>query len=96
MSSLRETALLALPKAETATDLFETLKTSVTQPEMPEEGDFVRIMSLHKSKGLTAKATIIAGCIQGSIPFQDFEQPASEQEAILREQRRFFLTRTRR
>jgi superfamily I DNA/RNA helicase len=52
---------------------------------MPEEGDFVRVMSLHKSKGLTAKATIIAGCIQGLIPFQDFEQSASEQEATLRE-----------
>lgn len=88
--TLREVALLALAKATSVDELFDSLKTTVTQPEMPEEGDFVRVMSLHKSKGLTSKVVIVAGCIQGLIPFQDFEQPSEEQESILKEQRRLF------
>jgi superfamily I DNA/RNA helicase len=47
-------------------------------------------MSLHKSKGLTSKVVIVAGCTQGLIPFQDKDQPQIEQDAILREQRRLF------
>jgi len=62
----------------------------VTQPEIPEDADFVRIMSLQKSKGLTSKVAIVAGCIQGVIPFQNFKLPQTEQQAILAEQRRLF------
>ena len=87
---LREVALLALPDLGDVTALFERIKTHVTQPEMPEEGDFVRVMSLHKSKGLTSGVAIIAGCTQGLIPFQDEDQVPVEQEAILMEQRRLF------
>jgi DNA helicase II / ATP-dependent DNA helicase PcrA len=88
--ALREAALLAAPACETIADLFRALRTTVTQPEMPEEGNFVRIMSLHKSKGLTSKAVIIAGCIRGLIPFEDLEEPPAEQAQILLEQRRLF------
>jgi DNA helicase II / ATP-dependent DNA helicase PcrA len=87
---LRETALLALPNCEDVRDLLKTLKTTVTQPEMPEEGDFVRVMSLHKSKGLTSKVVIVAGCLEGLIPFQNYDEPAAEQAQILLEQRRLF------
>jgi superfamily I DNA/RNA helicase len=87
---LREAAILAAPNCETPADLFNVLRTNVTQPEMPDEGDFVRIMSLHKSKGLTSKVAIIAGCIRGLIPFQDSEEPPAEQAQILLEQRRLF------
>ena len=77
-----------MPELEGVDDLFDRVKTHITQPEMPEEGEFARVMSLHKSKGLTSKVAIVAGCTQGLIPFQDNEQPQSEQDAILREQRR--------
>jgi superfamily I DNA/RNA helicase len=87
---LREAALLALPACENIGELFRALRTTVTQPEMPQEGDFVRIMSLHKSKGLTSRAVIIAGCIRGLIPFQDLDETPDEQAAILLEQRRLF------
>jgi DNA helicase II / ATP-dependent DNA helicase PcrA len=87
---LREAALLALPACENIVDLFRALRTTVTQPEMPQEGDFVRIMSLHKSKGLTSRAVIIAGCIRGLIPFQDLDETPLEQMEILLEQRRLF------
>ena len=89
-SVLREVALLAIPQLEDVGDLFDRIKTHITQPEMPEEGEFVRVMSLHKSKGLTSKIAIVAGCIQGLIPFQDKEQSPIEQDAILQEQRRLF------
>lgn len=87
---LREAALLAMPQCEDVSDLFDALRIEVTQPEMPDEGDFVRIMSLHKSKGLTSKVTIVAGCIRGLIPFQDFDETPAEQAQILLEQRRLF------
>jgi superfamily I DNA/RNA helicase len=72
------------------TDAGRALRVTVTQPEMPQEGDFVRIMSLHKSKGLTSRAVIVAGCIRGLIPFEDRDATDEEQAAILLEQRRLF------
>ena len=89
-SVLREVAVLAMPELESVGDLFDRIKTHITQPEMPEEGEFVRVMSLHKSKGLTSKVAIVAGCIEGLIPFRDDEQPQPEQDAVLLEQRRLF------
>ena len=87
---LREVALLAIPQLESVGDLFDRIKTHITQPEMPEEGEFVRVMSLHKSKGLTSRIAVVAGCTHGLIPFQDKEQPQVEQDAVLQEQRRLF------
>lgn len=89
-SVLREIAVLALPELQDARGLFDVIKTHITQPEMPEEGEFVRVMSLHKSKGLTSKVAIVAGCTQGLIPFKDDNHPRDIQEAILQEQRRLF------
>src|SRR5690606_30858687 len=62
----------------------------VTQPEVPTDPSFVRIMSLHKSKGLTAKVVIVAGVIEGLVPFLDREDPIAEQQRQLEEQRRLF------
>ena len=87
---LRETASLGLTEAGEASSLFSYLKRHVTQPEMPEEGDFVRIMSLHKSKGLTSKVVLVVGCTQGIIPFEDPNEPAAEKTLVLEEQRRLF------
>jgi superfamily I DNA/RNA helicase len=89
-AGLREVATLALPGLQSVNDLFERIKTHITQPEMPEEGKFVRVMSLHKSKGLTSKVAIVAGCTEGLIPFRDDDRPLAEQDAILKEQRRLF------
>ena len=78
--------------------LLDTLRTQITQPELPESGDYVRIMSLHKSKGLTSKAVIVAGCIHGLIPFYDRDETPAEKNKTLEEQRRLFYvacTRTR-
>ena len=78
--------------------LLEELQRLITQPEIPVEVDFVRVMSLHKSKGLTAKLVIVLGCMQGLIP-SDYNASRTDLSPAeyLEEQRRLFfvaITRT--
>lgn len=89
-ANLREAAMLKLTEGTGAEDLLDILKEVTSQPEMPDSGDYVRVMSLHKSKGLTSKVVLVAGCIHGLIPYVKNDQPANEQEADLKEQRRLF------
>jgi DNA helicase II / ATP-dependent DNA helicase PcrA len=66
---------------------------------LPVDVDYVRIMSLHKSKGLTADLVIVTGCLEGLIPHVDPDQTLEDQEKALEEQRRLFyvaVTRSRR
>ncbi len=88
--ALREAALLTIDTSSTASEMFEFLKTGITQPEMPPEGDFVRVMSLHKSKGLTSRAVTVADCLQGLIPGVKPNATDVEQRHLLEEQRRLF------
>ncbi len=87
---VREIASIEIEDADAPTDVFDKLRTAITQPEMPESGDFVRVMSLHKSKGLTSRVVIIAGTVSGLIPFIDFDRTPAEQDALMHEQRRLF------
>ena len=81
-------------------ELLDGVRTRIIQPELPTDVAYVRIMSLHKSKGLTADMVVIAGCIAGMIPAtipQDLS--SEEQQRFLEEQRRLFfvgITRTKR
>jgi superfamily I DNA/RNA helicase len=80
-----------------SSNILEELRTNITQPEMPIDVDYVRIMSLHKSKGLTADLVVICGCIDGLIPFRDKNLCGNERKKSLEEQRRLFyvsITRT--
>ena len=70
--------------------VLELLKSAVTQPELPTDVDYVRVMSLHKSKGLTAKFVVVTGCIDGLIPTIKTGATPLEQAANLEEQRRLF------
>lgn len=71
--------------------LFQLLQ-EITKPEVPSEIADVRIMSLHKSKGLSAPVTIIAGCVEGLLPRQpDRGTPLADQQAMIEEQRRLFF-----
>ncbi|HZL82229.1 MAG TPA: ATP-dependent helicase [Candidatus Deferrimicrobium sp.] len=98
-AELREIALLALPAVQDAQGLLERLRVYVTQPETPEGADYVRVMSLHKSKGLTARVVIVTSCVEGLVPGRETDQPSDgEREAALQEQRRLFyvaITRTK-
>jgi superfamily I DNA/RNA helicase len=100
-----ETFRLASPSDDDGTqrgpqELLEALRTRIIQPELPTDVEYVRVMSLHKSKGLTADMVIIMGCIRGMIPAVIPEDlPGPEQVRFVDEQRRLFfvaLTRTRR
>jgi ATP-dependent DNA helicase UvrD/PcrA len=83
---------------EEPSELLDLLRTEITQPEMPAEGDFVRLMSMHKSKGLTSRVTIIVGCIHGLMPYIDDDILPADMPVHLEEQRRVFyvaLTRAK-
>jgi superfamily I DNA/RNA helicase len=89
-SVLREAALLALPDLKDVPSLFEHLRIYATQPEVPEHVNYVRVMSLHKSKGLTSKVVIVTCCTHGLIPFFNPDETADQQVTTLQEQRRLF------
>ena len=80
-----------------AQTLLERIKSKIIQPELPTDVDYVRVMSLHKSKGLTADMVIVLGCIAGMIPSViPPDLSPSEQVRFIEEQRRlFFVSLTR-
>jgi DNA helicase-2/ATP-dependent DNA helicase PcrA len=98
LASLRRAAVLIAPNIQTSQELLNELRTDITQPELPgTQGQSVRIMSLHKSKGLTARLVVLAGCVSGILPTIDFSASPQEQERQRQEQRRLFyvgLTRS--
>ena len=80
-----------------AEELLESLRVSIGQPELPTDVGYVRVMSLHKSKGLTADLVVVVGCIEGLVPTLT-EGSLAERAASLEEQRRLFyvaVTRTK-
>jgi DNA helicase II / ATP-dependent DNA helicase PcrA len=78
--------------ADGVRNLMEELVSAVTQPEVPPEVTEVRIMSLHKSKGLSSPVVIIAGCVEGLLPAApDPDLTKAENDARLEEERRLFF-----
>lgn len=78
--------------------LLDVIRRHITQPELPTEVDYVRVMSPHKSKGLTADTVVVVGCLEGLMPSIDNGAPEAEQIRSLEEQRRLFyvaITRAR-
>lgn len=62
------TNMLTVDPSIDAQSFVSELVTAITQPEIPVNVQEVRIMSLHKSKGLSSPVTIIAGCVNGLLP----------------------------
>lgn len=97
LDELRAMALQVLRSTDEPHKIFGELRYLITQPELPESPDSVRVMSLHKSKGLTARLVIVAGCVEGVTPHLDDDATPAEREQQLQEQRRLFyvaITRT--
>lgn len=94
--SVRDLRALALKTIEEIGDddpeeFFAELSTAISQPDIPLEIEEVRIMSLHKSKGLSSPVTIIAGCVEGLLPQEpDSALPQRQQVEEIEEQRRLF------
>jgi DNA helicase II / ATP-dependent DNA helicase PcrA len=78
--------------AEAPSNLLEALIAAVSLPDIPPDVAEVRIMSLHKSKGLSSPVVIIAGCVEGLLPTaQNDDVSPAERQAQLEEQRRLFF-----
>jgi superfamily I DNA/RNA helicase len=76
--------------------LREALFREVTQPVIPDsQGDIVRIMSLHKSKGLTAKLVLVCGCVAGALPTVKGFDPVESARQIQEQRRLFYVAITR-
>lgn len=85
-------ALIAADPALDARSLVGELVAAITKPEIPTDVQEVRIMSLHKSKGLSSPVTIIAGCVEGLLPRPPKNPlPPLEQQHYDEEQRRLFF-----
>jgi superfamily I DNA/RNA helicase len=84
---------------ESVEDLHERLTGAILQPEVPPGDGLVRIMSLHKSKGLSSPEVIMICCVQGILPRAPNVIGAPEEhQRHLEEQRRLFyvgMTRTK-
>lgn len=90
--SFRKLVLDLALEVETPTDLLDALIEAVSLPDIPPDVTDVRIMSLHKSKGLSSPVVIIAGCAEGLLPTApDEDLSPAEIEAELEEQRRLFF-----
>ena len=84
--------LIAADPTLSAHSLVGELVSAITQPEIPTNVQEVRIMSLHKSKGLSSPVTIIAGCVNGLLPRAP-KNPMTplERQHYDEEQRRLFF-----
>jgi superfamily I DNA/RNA helicase len=72
--------------------LAEKVREIVTEPDIPDVVPDVRIMSLHKSKGLSANVVMIAGCVEGVMPRQrQDEMTDGEYADLIEEYRRLFF-----
>ncbi|MHB9032977.1 MAG: UvrD-helicase domain-containing protein [Anaerolineae bacterium] len=74
----------------TVVDLFDLLRSNIIQPELPIDVDYIRIMSLYKSKGLNAEHVIILGCLEGLVPRKKEKGTIEEKFRYQEEQRRLF------
>ena len=87
---LRNLAEEHLPLATDAADLCAYIVSRVSQLDVPEAPDFVRIMSLHKSKGLTSLVVFVMSVLEGIIPTLSDSLTEAEQMKAIEEQRRLF------
>lgn len=88
---LHEAAQAHVDDAADLEDLLSLLTASITQPEVPAEVAEVRVMSLHKSKGLSSPFVFIVGCVEGLVPGGAVQGATpAEVAAKLEEDRRLF------
>jgi DNA helicase II / ATP-dependent DNA helicase PcrA len=98
-ADIRAMALTIASSNPLPSDILEELVAAISQPELPDGSDnIIRIMSLHKSKGLTAKCVVVVGCVAGALPTVKSGLTAAASQKLIEEQRRLFyvaITRTR-
>lgn len=70
--------------------LYSLIVECISYPQNVAEQDHVRIMSLHASKGLSAKFVVIMSCIDELLPRIAMDATVEERKIQLEEQRRLF------
>jgi DNA helicase-2/ATP-dependent DNA helicase PcrA len=91
VDELRQVAEGLIVTSDSVTAFLSNLIEAISQPDIPPEVAEVRVMSLHKSKGLSSPIVIIAGCVEGLLPSApDMDLSAVERAARLEEERRVF------
>ena len=97
VAELRKLVLSALEQAVDIHELFNTVNTEITQPELPETSDSVLVLTLQKAKGLEAKMVIVVNCLEGCIPHIDkkYDSERRKQEDLAEQERLFFVALTR-
>jgi len=99
LTLLRRTALSCVDEVGSLAELPDLIRYRIGQPEVPLETPYARVMSFHKSKGLTAELVVLAGLVDGLMPRVKDNMPEEERRAQIEEQRRLFfvgMTRTTR
>ena len=77
-------------------DLLDALAEAISQPSIPNsDSDIIRVMSLHKSKGLTSKLVVIAGAVAEAIPGLEPKKPETHEAALAEQRRLFYVAMTR-
>lgn len=71
-------------------DVMKSLLETIALPDSPENIDHARIMSLHSSKGLSAKLVVLTSMIDPLIPYIPRDTPAEDRERVVQEARRLF------
>jgi DNA helicase-2/ATP-dependent DNA helicase PcrA len=96
VEALRAIAVEVLPEADDIGGLCELIVTRVSQQDVPESPDFVRIMSFHKSKGLTSAVVYLVGMVDGIIPtIKATADEEATEEAIIEQRRLVYVALTR-
>ncbi len=90
VADLRALALEAVQMATSPRELLQALITGITQVDVPPSPEYIRIMSLHKSKGLTSPVVYVVGMVDGIVPTLPTPDRATEAQiaAAVEEQRR--------
>jgi superfamily I DNA/RNA helicase len=92
---LRDVAVEALGESQDAADLLRAMIESITQDDVPQTPNFVRIMSLHKSKGLTSKSVYVVGAVDGVLPTIRSSEEEVVEECVREGRRLFYVGITR-
>jgi len=95
ISDLRAAALAIAEQVSSPAELLVELITEITQDEVQQDPDFVRVMSLHKSKGLTSPCVYLVGTVEGVIPTVREGSGIPFETAIAEGRRLFYVAVTR-
>lgn len=96
-ADIRGIALTVVGTVQSPAEILDEIVATITQPELPRErDDVIRVMSLHKSKSLTAKCVLVVGCIAGALPRLGAGLSSAAQQQAIEEQRRLFYVATTR